>query len=177
MRAAKALRMEKEIERRSHEPQIATLKVPEVIAAVMKTKGEVKVGEELFTRQGCVACHTVSPDQPLRGPYLGNIATIYKRDELAAAVLTPNKTIAQGFATHHFELKDGTEMDGFVIQEAADKVRIRNVTAQEIEIPTRDIAKRSKLETSLMPEGLAANLSVKEFASLIDYLESLSKKN
>jgi putative membrane-bound dehydrogenase-like protein len=177
MRAARALRMEKEIERRSHEPQIATLKVPDVIASVMKTKGEVKAGEELFTRQGCVACHTVSPDQPLRGPYLGNIATIYKRDELAAAVLTPNKTIAQGFATHHFELKDGTEMDGFVIQEAADKVRIRNVTAQEIEIPTRDIAKRSKLETSLMPEGLAANLSVKEFASLIDYLESLSKKN
>jgi putative heme-binding domain-containing protein len=118
----------------------------------------------------------VSAGEALRGPFLGNIATIYKRDELARAILVPNNTIAQGFGTHHFELKDGTEVDGFVVQEAADKVTVRNVAAQELQFKTDEIAARSKLKKSLMPEGLVANLTLKDFASLLDYLQSLSKQ-
>ena len=157
-------------------PLIQTLTVPDAVAAVGKARGDVKTGEEVFKRQGCVNCHTVSAEEPLKGPFLGNIATIYKRAELAESILLPNKTIAQGFITHQFELKDGTELEGFVIQEAADKVTIRNVTAQEIQIRVADILHRSKVEKSLMPDGLAATLTVSEFASLLDYLEGLSKK-
>ncbi|MCD6051181.1 MAG: Trehalose utilization [Verrucomicrobia bacterium] len=158
------------------EKLIADMKIPDVIAAVLKTKGDVKVGEQLFTQQGCVLCHTVRTDEPQRGPYLGNIATTYKRPELAEAVLVPGKTLAQGFVTSQFVLKDETEYEGFVTLEAADKVVIRNVAAQEITIAVKDIVKRQKLEKSLMPEGLAGNLSVKEFASLLDYMEALAKK-
>ncbi len=155
---------------------IGSMKVGEVVAAAVKQRGDVAVGEQLFTRLGCVACHTVKADQPLKGPYLGNIAITYKRPELAESILLPSKTIAQGFVTHHFELKDGTEPEGFVIQEAADKVTIRNVAAQEIIIAVDDIVKRTKLERSIMPDGLAANLTMGEFASLLDYLEALAKK-
>lgn len=155
---------------------IADMKVADVIAAVVKAKGDPKLGEQLFTQQGCVNCHTIRADEPPKGPFLGNIATTYKRPELAEAVLLPNKTIAQGFVANHFVLKDETEYDGFVTLEAADKVVIRIVTAQEITIPVKNIVKREKLEKSIMPEGLAGNLSVKEFASLLDYLEVLAKK-
>ena len=157
-------------------PKIETLKLPEVMSALQTMKGDRKLGEDVFTRLSCVNCHTVDQAQALRGPYLGNIATIYKRPELAEAILVPNKTIAQGFATHQFELKDGTEIEGFVTLEAADKVTVRNVLAQEITILIKDIAKREKVEKSLMPEGLVASLTVKELASLLDYLEGLSKK-
>lgn len=157
-------------------PVIDKLQPADVVAAVTKTTGDIKLGEELFTRQACVNCHTVTADQPLRGPFLGNIATTYKRAELAEAILLPNKTIAQGFVTQHFELKDGTELDGFVTQEAAEQVSIRNATAQESLIRVKDISKRTKLEKSLMPEGLVANLTVKELAALLDYLEGLVKK-
>ena len=68
------------------------------------------------------------------------------------------------------------QMAGFVVREAADAVTIRTITAVEQTIPVAQIAKREKQERSLMPEGLAAGLSMKEFASLLDYLESLSKK-
>ena len=156
-------------------PLISSLKIEDAVAAVVKAKGDLKLGQELFTRLGCVNCHTTAADQPLRGPFLGNIATVYKRPDLAEAILLPNKTIAQGFATHHFELKDGTELDGFVTQEAADKVTIRTTTAQEIVIKIPEIAKRAKVDKSLMPDGLVAPLTVREFASLLDYLEGLSK--
>lgn len=157
--------------------RIADLGVAAAMEQVVSIRGDVLRGEQLFTQLSCVGCHTTRADEPLKGPFLGTIANTYRRPQLAEAILIPNKTLAQGFITHHFELKDGTEVDGFVVQEAADVVTIRTVTAQEQKIPVASIARREKQERSLMPEGLAAPLSVGELASLLDYLESLPKAN
>ena len=55
--------------------------------------GDIALGEQLFTRQTCMACHTTSQDQPQKGPYLGNIAQTYKRPDpkLKAPVVDPMK--------------------------------------------------------------------------------------
>jgi putative membrane-bound dehydrogenase-like protein len=156
-------------------PTIATMKTADVIAAVVKLKGDIKRGEELYHQQGCVACHTVKVTDPLKGPYLGNIANIYQRPALAEAILDPGKTIAQGFATNTITLKDGSVHMGFVTLEADDKVVLRNIASQEITLNTADIAKRDKSETiSLMPPGLVGTLSLQDFASMLDYLEALA---
>ena len=155
--------------------KVGELSVDAALLAAFEARGEVARGEQLFTQVGCNGCHTVRTDEPLKGPFLGHIAKTYRRRELAEAILVPGKTLAQGFVTHHFELKDGSEVDGFVVQEAADAVTIRTVAAQELKIAVKDIAKREKLERSLMPEGLVAGLTVKEFASILDYLEALAK--
>jgi putative heme-binding domain-containing protein len=153
---------------------VGNLKVEDAIAAVLNTHGQASVGEQVFQRVGCAACHTVRIEEPLKGPYLGNIAATYKRRELAEAVLVPSKSIAQGFVANRFALKDGEDVEGFVVQEATDEITIRNIAAQELKIKPADIVKRDKLEKSLMPEGLAAPLTVPELASLLDYLEALS---
>lgn len=157
------------------EPKVADLALDAALEAVFKARGEVSRGEQLFGQVGCNGCHTVKTDEALKGPFLGHIAKTYRRRELAEAILVPGKTLAQGFVTHHFVLKDETEVDGFVVQEAADAVTIRTVTAQEQKIPLNQIVRREKLEKSLMPEGLVAGLTVREFASILDYLEALSK--
>lgn len=178
-RAASALRIERELKTTTEKPVgklIESMSPADALASVLATKGDIAAGKTVFNRQGCANCHTVVAGEPLRGPFLGNIATIYKRPDLADAILTPNKSIAQGFAAYRFETKDGEEHEGFVIQEAADKVTMRNIAAQEIHLRTTDIARREKLEKSLMPDGLAANLTMAEFASLLDYLESLAGK-
>jgi len=146
-----------------------------VVDQVTALRGEVSRGEQVFNQLGCTGCHTVKADEPLKGPFLGTIANTYRRQELAEAILLPNKSLAQGFITHHFELKDGTEVDGFVVQEAADAVTIRTVTAEEMKIPLQTIVVREKQQRSLMPEGLAAGISVSELASLLDYLQALAK--
>ncbi len=153
---------------------VGSLTVDQTVAQVVTAHGEVTAGEQIFTKAGCVACHTVRANDALKGPFLGNIATIYKRRELAEAVLMPNKTIAQGFTANRFTLKDGEEIEGFVVQEAAEVVTVRNIAAQELKIKVAEVVRREKLEKSLMPEGLAAGLTVREFASLLDYLESLA---
>jgi len=154
---------------------VGDLSVDAALTAVVPLQGDASRGEQLFTQVGCAGCHTVRTDEPLKGPFLGHIAKTYRRRELAEAILLPNKTLAQGFVTQHFELKDGSELDAFVVQEAADAVTVRTVAAQEQRIPLNTIVQRRKLEKSLMPEGLVAGLSLRDFASLLDYLEALAR--
>jgi putative membrane-bound dehydrogenase-like protein len=172
-RAAKAMRIQK-IEDKT--PKIMTLKPEEALAAVLKEKGNVALGEQIFTKATCVACHTVKETEAQKGPYLGNIAQTYKRPDLAQNILDPNKTIAQGFASEMITLKDGMAQMGFITLEGANEVKLRNIAAQEFTFKTADIKERQKLPMSMMPPGLMMNFTVKEFASLLDYLESLAKK-
>jgi putative heme-binding domain-containing protein len=157
-------------------PLISTLKGEEVLMEVTKLKGDRARGEVLFVQQGCVNCHTVSQGQPLKGPYLGNIAQTYKRAELAESILHPSKTISQGFATNVFSLKDGAVQVGFVVKESPDNIQIRNIAGEEMTIPSSAVAYRTTDSKSLMPEGLLGNLSVKEFAGMLDYLEHLAEQ-
>lgn len=171
-RAAKAMKIQK-IEDKT--PKIMTLKPEEALAAILKEKGDISLGEQIFTKATCAACHTTKESEAQKGPYLGNIAQTYKRPELAQNILDPNKTIAQGFASELIALKDGTSQMGFITLEGANEVKLRNIAAQEFTFKTTDIKERQKLPMSMMPPGLMMNFTVKEFASLLDYLESLVK--
>ncbi|NQX00224.1 c-type cytochrome, partial [bacterium] len=172
--AAKTLKLEEKGEDKS--PLVNTLKLDEVVAAILKTRGDVDLGKQMFASQSCTTCHAASLDEPQKGPYLGNIAQTYSRSDLAGNILDPGKTIAQGFATELFTLKDGPPQMGFVTFESADQVKARNIAGQEFTWSTAEIVRRDKLPNSLMPPGLVNNLTVREFASLLDYLESLVKK-
>jgi putative membrane-bound dehydrogenase-like protein len=172
-RAVKALKLDPA---EANAPKIETMKPEDVIAAVLKTKGDPAIGAQIYQQATCVNCHTVAKDAPPRGPFLGNIAETYKRPELAEMILNPNKTLAQGFVTNFFTLKNGDPVMGFVVSESATEVTIRNQTGAEQKIPVADIAGREKLPTSLMPPGLMNQMTVKDFASLLDYLEKLAKE-
>ena len=132
------------------------------------------LGERLYMQQGCMACHTASPEDTLKGPYLGGIAERYSRSELVESIVRPEAHIAQGFTTHWFELKEGGHVEGFVVREAGDEVEIRNQVGAVTVLPKEQIADRGKREGSLMPSGLVDNLTPDELASIIAFLESLS---
>ncbi len=158
-------------------PKIATLAPDKALAAVLAHKGgNVALGEAVFARATCVACHTVSQSEKQKGPYLGNIVETYQRPDLAMNILDPNKTIAQGFATNLVSLKNGTTLMGFVTDEQGEQVTLRDIASQEHTFQKADIAKRETLPTSMMPPGLMGNFTVHETASLLDYLASLVKK-
>lgn len=158
-------------------PKIATLAPDKALASVLAHQGgDVALGEAVYARATCVACHTVSQSEKPKGPYLGNIVETYQRADLALNVLDPNKTIAQGFATNLVSLKDGTTLMGFVTDEQGEQVTLRDIASQEHTFKKADIAKRETLPTSMMPPGLMGNFTIHEMASLLDYLASLVKK-
>ena len=155
---------------------IAEMPVDQVAANVLKIKGDVTVGQQMFLRQGCVACHTVVKNDPPKGPYLGDIATRYPAPEIVESVLKPNAKIAQGFQTNWFKMKDNDRKEGFIVKEGGEEIEIRDVTGNSITIELKDVVKRGKSETSIMPEGIIGNMTMDEFASLLAYLQSLTGK-
>ncbi|HEX8916568.1 MAG TPA: discoidin domain-containing protein [Humisphaera sp.] len=146
------------------------------VEVVRKEKGEAAVGKELFSKVGCVGCHTVSADEPPKGPFLGGIAQRYSRAELCESIMKPNAKIAQGFETQWFKTKDDDVIEGFVTREGGDDLELRDAAGQVKVLKKADIAKRGKRETSIMPEGLVLKLSPQDLASLIAYLESTKGK-
>jgi putative heme-binding domain-containing protein len=154
---------------------IKSLPYEQVVAEALPMKGDPKSGQELFARQGCIACHTVSPNDPPKGPFLGDIAARYPRTELLESILKPNAKIAQGFATHWFETVEDDRYEGFIVRESGDEVEIRNILGVATVLPLKTVKKRGKLETSIMPVGLVEPLTVPELASIVAYLESLKK--
>ncbi|MEM7012902.1 MAG: heme-binding protein, partial [Verrucomicrobiota bacterium] len=157
-------------------PKVGTLKPEEAVKQIVAAKGNAALGEAVFTRATCNACHTVSEGVPQKGPYLGNIAQTYKRLELTEAIIIPSKTIAQGFKTNLITLNDGSVHIGFVTDEAGDTVTMRDIAAQEATFKKSDIASRETNDASMMPPMLANNFTVNEIASLVTYLEELAKK-
>ena len=145
----------------------------EATALLLKTEGDAALGSQLFARQACIACHTTSQDQPQKGPYLGDAGKKWKRTDLIQSILKPSAVVSQGFQTQWFELKNGTTLEGFVTGERDGIVDLRNIAGIVQNLKRSDVAKSGMRATSMMPEGLAAGLTVKEMASLIDYLKSL----
>ena len=147
-----------------------------VLVAALADPGDAKLGASLFLKQGCIACHTISPTEPLKGPYLGDIAVRYKRPDLVESILKPSAKIAQGFETIFFVLADGKVTEGFIVRESGEEVEIRTAAGIVQVLKKSDIEERGRRPVSVMPEGIVENLTTPELASLLAYLESLNTK-
>ena len=155
---------------------IGNLGYEDVMKGALATKGDAKLGEQLFLRQGCVACHTITKDGPQKGPYLGEVAKQYGRAELIESIVKPNDKMSQGFTTRWFEMKDGQRLMGFVTSEGAETIELRNIVGQVMQVKAADIVKRGEDKNSMMPPGLVNNLKPEELGSLLAYFESLVGK-
>lgn len=153
--------------------KISMISIADAVAQVTATHGDVSLGQQVFKKASCVACHTVSKDEVQKGPFLGNIAKTYKRAELAYAILEPSKTIAQGFITNVIATEDGKVHTGFVSAELADRVTLRDAKGQETTISKVEIEERTTSKVSVMPKGVFNEYTLHELASLLDYLQSL----
>ena len=151
---------------------IGSMTYDEIFPAVQKG-GDAKEGQQMFLKAGCIACHTVSADEPPKGPILSAVAKIYDRAALTESILKPSAKIAQGFESQWFKKKNGEQIEGFVTREGGDSVDVRNVVGQAMTIEKADIAERGKRDKSIMPEGLLNAFTPTDLTNLLAWLESL----
>ncbi len=151
---------------------VGEMSIEDVIIGVGEVKGDAKLGEKLFTQQGCVACHTLTSDEPPKGPYMGQIGGIMNREQIAESILKPNASISQGFASWQVTKNDGSLVMGFITAETTESVTLRDIVGQVHQIETSEIKSRAELHVSMMPPGLANALSLEELASLLAFLET-----
>jgi putative heme-binding domain-containing protein len=151
---------------------IGTLPYEEVFAAVQKG-GDAAKGRDVYLRSGCIACHTITHDEPPKGPVMSAAARIYDRAALTESILRPSAKLAQGFESTWIRTKKGEHHEGFVTREGGDNLDLRNIAGQTVLIEKADIAERGHREQSMMPEGLLNAFTPEELAHLLAYLESL----
>ena len=150
--------------------QVGNSSIEDVMLALAEIEGDPVKGKALFIQQGCNACHSVDKGEAMKGPFMGQIGSIMSREQIAESIITPNASISQGFASILVTTKDDKSLMGFITAESAERIILRDITGQAHVIKLDDIAKRERLEISMMPPGLANSLSYEEFASLVTYL-------
>jgi putative heme-binding domain-containing protein len=154
--------------------QIGRNPIEDVMLAIAEIEPDTVLGRQLFAQRGCEVCHNLTRDEVMKGPFMGQIGSIMSLDQIAEAILTPNASISQGFATALIVTKGGESYIGFVSEESAETLKLRNIDGQVFTLDVDDIQSRRELENSMMPEGLTNSLSFEEFASLVAFL-SLQK--
>jgi putative heme-binding domain-containing protein len=160
---------------RNKKGQVGESSIEDVMLAIAKIQGDPATGKKLFTKQGCVACHSLSRSEVMKGPFMGQIGSIMNREQIAESILKPNASISQGFASVVITTKGDKTFMGFVSEESAEKLVIRDIAGQVNTIKVASITSRKEMETSMMPPGLANELSYEEFASLITFLSQQKK--
>jgi putative heme-binding domain-containing protein len=84
-------------------------------------------GGELFTQLACRQCHQIAGDGTAYGPDLTEVFQRWKgaRGDVLQQILEPSKVIEDRYRVFSFELKDGDELSGMILEENSEAVRIQ----------------------------------------------------
>ena len=154
--------------------QIGNMSYEAAARRAVQAKGDAERGKSLYAAQSCRACHTDTDGQTPKGPHLVDIGKRYSPAEIVESILKPSVKIAQGYESYGFALADGRVFTGFVVSEGASAVQIRESSGALRELKRSDIEERRRQEPSVMPEGVAGNLTPEQLADLVAYLQSLN---
>lgn len=139
-------------------------------------KGDVGEGRKLFFGKGtCSTCHSVGSDGGKFGPDLTNIGEIRSRHDILEAIVYPDASFAREYETYKITTKNNT-YTGIIAEQLPDAIVVTIGPAPGIRIPQADIVSVEPHEVSMMPPGLDQQLSPKEMADLIAFMEALPYK-
>ncbi len=145
-------------------------------AALLTRTGNAEAGRERFLNskaQQCRNCHRYAEQGRSVGPDLDGIAKKRSRGELLESILEPSKKIEPEFATYAVVTADGQLISGLRIEQSSATTVIRSADGQEHRMAAEEIEQMSMQSTSLMPVGLAAEMTAEELADLLEFLSSL----
>ena len=137
--------------------------------------GDSARGRDLFfgPKAGCSSCHALNGQGGGVGPDLGKISALRSSRDLLEAIVFPSNSFARGFEPIVVETKTGTLHTGVLRRETSDAVWIATAEKRELRIPRAEIADLAPSKTSIMPQGLEAQLSPAEFRDLMAFLQAL----
>ena len=135
-----------------------------------RQKPDLKRGEEL-AKLICFTCHKLHGDgTDLEvGPNLTG-AGRSSLDALLSNIIDPNQVIGAGYEMTEIVTLDGQNFSGRIIEDSANRVRLLAAGPREDVIDKSKIKSRKTSEISLMPEGLAEQLSDADLRDLVGYI-------
>ncbi len=145
-----------------------------LLTTASPANGNIKNGQSVYLKSQCQSCHQGVPGIPGRifGPDLAGVTRRLTRNQLADAILSPSKEVAERFRATEIETTSGIVYSGFITEQSADQVVIATQTTI-LTIPRNELATIQPLQTSLMPEGLLGESNQQDIIDLLSFLDSL----
>lgn len=155
------------------EQQLQSIDV-EQLAVEAKELGDAKRGAILFYQphMACRSCHAMD-DQAKHGPDLTQWVKLPSDADLVDAILAPSKLIREGYEAISILTVDGKVITGRQVESTPTQVVLQELTGaqQRYTIKVDDIEEQTSGKQSLMPAGLANQLSGRQqFLDLVRYL-------
>jgi putative membrane-bound dehydrogenase-like protein len=135
--------------------------------------GDAEAGKALFLdarRTQCATCHRLEGVGGQVGPDLSKIWETHSVAKILESIVTPSKEIKEGFQTYTVVSSDGRVFTGLKIADTDREVVLRDAQGNDVRINQSDVEEIVATKTSLMPEGVIAQLSYTEAINLVAFL-------
>jgi putative heme-binding domain-containing protein len=146
------------------------------MVADVQGHGDAARGEAIYRRkdQVCLKCHAIAGAGGQVGPDLASIGASAPVDYLIDSILQPNKAVKENYHALLVTTKAGRQTLGIKVRETDKELILRDAEDREVAIPLAMIDEKTDAG-SLMPEGLADNLTRAELVDLVRFLSELGK--
>jgi putative heme-binding domain-containing protein len=145
--------------------------VLEVYRPALTKPGDPKIGAAVF-RKSCVSCHRLEGVGNLVGPDLLTLSDV-SPESLLVAILDPNRAFEAKYSGYTVHLRDGRVFSGMIASESANSLTLLRQDGREDVLPRSEIEAVSASGHSLMPEGLEKEVTPRELADLVAYLQTI----
>ncbi|MGE0537360.1 MAG: hypothetical protein AB7O68_20475 [Pirellulales bacterium] len=146
------------------------------LADIDWSHGSAEAGRLVFERQSCHRCHRGDERRgnDRLGPDLAGAAARFSREDLFAAIVDPNRSVAPAFRTTIITTLDGRMYQGLIVYESPDGTLLQTGPDTTVRVTGDELASQRAGEQSLMPTGLLNGLTDRQLADLDAYLRSLT---
>ncbi len=136
-------------------------------------KGDIRGGQAIFnsTRTACSSCHQIGYLGGKVGPNLSNIGSVRTERDLLEAIVYPSASFVRSFEPCTVLTKGGDDYSGVLKKDSVDEVILATGPNAEVRLARADIAEMRPGKVSVMPSGLADQLSKQELADLVAFLK------
>ncbi len=135
--------------------------------------GDVVRGQAVFNRgdTACLACHSIGYQGGRTGPDLTRIGQIRQRRDLLEAIVYPSASFVRSYEPVVVATADKS-YNGIVVDEGATHLSLALDADTQVRIPRDEIDEIRPGTVSVMPAGLADQISRGELADLLAFLEA-----
>jgi putative heme-binding domain-containing protein len=137
--------------------------------------GDASRGEALFRDKGdCLSCHRVGREGSFAGPDLSSVGSRRSVAHLRTSVLEPSDDVRSRYWTATATTADGTEYDGFVLNEDRHTIQLLSFTGRLVSIDKTTLASLEKRRNSIM-QSYDGTFTDEELDDLVAYMVSLRR--
>ena len=135
--------------------------------------GQITRGQAVFNsaKVACSSCHAIGYIGGRIGPDLTRIGEVRTERDLLEAIVFPSASFARGFEPVVIRTRAGDVRTGVLRNNDLPDEVVLGTDREDIRIPRADIVEMQPGTVSLMPPGLAEQLSAQELADLLAFLK------